>query len=195
MPRKKDAPAPPVASTGCSSLRSWSCLPRRAPPQPANNAVAPAAEQCLKRVHFLEEEIRRLRLSKSLRHEEERPAPPAEPAVKSREAAGGAGIRIVPLAKPAGHERAHAELPVTDSDKATCTERGAGGVPSVMAKLEDGSYLRQVISRAGRRWDRLAVQVSRPVIPENAATASQVSSTRSLMKLNTSSPVSFAYYI
>jgi hypothetical protein len=44
-----------------------------------------------------------------------------------------------------------------------------------MAKLDDGSYLREV-TRVGRPWGRLAVQVSPPVIPEDAKSASEVSS-------------------
>ncbi|KAK3129466.1 hypothetical protein QOZ80_6BG0480170 [Eleusine coracana subsp. coracana] len=180
-PLKKQQPAPPVASTGCSSLiKSWSCLRRRGPPQPrvddgdANGGV----EQCLNRVQSLEEEIRRLT---SLLVQEERTAPIARGGV-----AGAESVRNVTVAK--AKDKGRGERAVRNSTEAKeekeertststsstyskrCVSVGAGGVERNMVKLEDGSFLREVVSRRAG----LSVQVSQPIIPVDAATASEV---------------------
>ncbi|XP_062193238.1 uncharacterized protein LOC133896652 [Phragmites australis] len=160
MSRKKP-PAPAVASTGCSGLMSCLSLHRRGPTPnlPRRNddadgggdAVA-AAEQYGKRVQFLEEEIRRL--SKWL-GQEERLAPAAESGAKAREESGNA-----------------AAATTTATKRCISVGHGAGGVQG-MVRLEDGSYLHEV-RRVGRPWEWLVVQVSRPVVPEDAASASEV---------------------
>ncbi|TVU10438.1 hypothetical protein EJB05_43967, partial [Eragrostis curvula] len=197
MSRKTKPPAPAVASTGCSSLMSCLSLHRRGPPQPTVHDDANCsgdAEQYWKRVRFLEEEIRRL--SKWL-GQEERPATAAGCVVgggaKAGEKGGGAaamcvrnGAKATEEADAAATERVvkrsakvKEESGSTGTTAAACTKRcvsvglAGGGVPGMMVKLEDGSYLYEV-SRVGRPRERLAVQVSRPVIPENAKSASEV---------------------
>jgi hypothetical protein len=49
-------------------------------------------------------------------------------------------------------------------------------------RLEDGGYVREV-RRAGRPWQRLAVQVSRPVVHADAATASEVRSMHGIERM------------
>ncbi|KAL6844573.1 hypothetical protein ACP4OV_025232 [Aristida adscensionis] len=193
MSRKKPpapAPAPAVASNGCSALVSCLSLHRRASPQPSNGApprrngdaaggdAAATEERYWKRVRFLEEEIRRL--SKWLAHEE-RPAPAtaAEGAGSSatageEEGGGGAATECGKDSAMVGDE---GDDPATASATAAkmrvSVGHGAGGAEE-MARLEDGSYLREVRRVVGRPWKRLAVQVSRPVVPEDAATAAEV---------------------
>lgn len=160
---KPPAPAPAVASTGCSSLMSCLSLQRRGAP-PAlprgSDAALPrgggagadggkAAEKYWERVQLLEEEIRRL--SKWLDHDE-RPAPAAQ----TREEEG-ATAAVTECARN-GAKR--------------CAGAGDHGVQD-MVRLEDRSYLREV-TRVGRPWQRLAVQVSRPVAPVDAASVSEV---------------------
>ncbi|KAK3132683.1 hypothetical protein QOZ80_6AG0526250 [Eleusine coracana subsp. coracana] len=193
LKKKKKQPAPPVASTGCSSLiKSWSCLRRRGSPQPRVEDGDANVEQCLqlKRVQSLEEEIRRLT---NLLGQEERTA--AEHVTRGGRAEGG-GVGNVTVAKAKEEGRASRNSARskeeeertstgTDTTSSTCTKRcvsvgvvghGAGGVERItMVKLEDGSFLREVISRrAVLPWERLAVQVSQPIIPVDAATASEV---------------------
>ncbi|CAN6205066.1 unnamed protein product [Urochloa humidicola] len=175
MSREKPpaAPAPAVASTGCSGLMSCLSRHRRGPPQPAapsgsgapaRRSDAEAAEMCRKRVQLLEEEIRRLSLW--LGQEEERPAPPppaAECVVRGTAKAREQSARVA---------TATAMVPATSTTR--CVRAGhAAAAGEEIARLEDGSYLREVRS-AGRPWGRLAVQVSRPVVPEDAASASEV---------------------
>ncbi|CAN6211315.1 unnamed protein product [Urochloa humidicola] len=166
MSREKPAaaPAPAVASAGCSGLMSCLARHRRGPPQPAapaRRSDAEAAERYRKRVQLLEEEIRRLSLW--LGQEEERPAPPpaAECVVRGSAKAREQSARVA---------TATAMVPATTR----CVRAGhAAAAGEEIARLEDGSYLREVRS-AGRPWGRLAVQVSRPVVPEDAASASDV---------------------
>lgn len=159
----KKLPAPAVVSTGCSSIMCCLSLHRRAPaPKPRTNDEAPlrestshadgggdaAAEQYWKRVQFLEEEIRRL--GKWLGQEER-------------------------LASGAECARSNAKARDQESSSSTAaTKRHSAGGVQEMVKLEDGSYLHE-IRRVGRPWERLAMQVSQPVVPENAASASEVS--------------------
>ncbi|WVZ65848.1 hypothetical protein U9M48_015147 [Paspalum notatum var. saurae] len=197
MSRKKPQ-APAVVSTGCSSLMSCLSRHRRGPQQPAPRAdddalprrngaddtggAAETAEKYWKRVQLLEEEIRRL--SMWLGHEE-RPAPPAatdtDGVVRCRtnkegDSAGAAtecvvgngGVKVI------RQEGGRASTGTGTADDKRCVRvgHGAGGVQE-MVRLEDGSYMREV-RRVGRPWERLAVQVSRPVVPEDAASASEV---------------------
>ncbi|XP_062199871.1 uncharacterized protein LOC133902279 [Phragmites australis] len=186
MSRKKlPAPAPAVVSTGCSSLMSCLPLHRRGPaanPRRRNDAdgggdAVAAAEQYWKRVQFLEEEIRRL--SKWV-GQEERPAPAAECVVrgsaKATEEHGSAATnneRVRNGAK-AREEGGNATVAMTTSTKRCISVvHGAGAGVEGIVRLEDGSYLREV-RRVGRPWERLAVQVSRPVVPEDAASVAEV---------------------
>ncbi|KAJ1290804.1 hypothetical protein BS78_02G271200 [Paspalum vaginatum] len=188
MSRKKpQAPAPAVVSTGCSSLMSCLSLHRRGPQQPAQRGddaladtgdAAETAEKYWKRVQLLEEEIRRL--SEWLDHEE-RPAPAATECVviggrtkdskevgsagAATECVGNGGVKV-------REEGGSASTGTTTTDAKRCVGHGAGGVQE-MVRLEDGSYMREV-RRVGRMWERLAVQVSRPVVPKDAASASEV---------------------
>ena len=172
MSRKKpSAPAPAMASTGCSGLMSCLSIHRRGPPQPAPRGGEDAmprssdAERYRKRMQLLEEEIRRL--SEWLGGQEERPAPPG---AKAREEGTSSA------AAECSRNRAKAGEVGCSAAAATATKRCASGVQD-MLRLEDGSYLREVRRvRVGRPWERLAVQVSRPVVPVDAASASEVSS-------------------
>ncbi|CAN6218716.1 unnamed protein product [Urochloa humidicola] len=195
-------PAPAVASTGCSGLMSCLSRHRRGPPPkpapprgsdaPARRSDAEAAEMCRKKVQLLEEEIRRLSLW--LGQQGERPAPPPAAGCVVRGSAKAREEEERPLPLAAGNV-------VRGSAATECARNGARGrdesgvatvtamVPATtrcvrvgqaaavggeeIARLEDGSYLRE-IRRAGRPWGRLAVQVSRPVVPEDAASASEV---------------------
>ncbi|CAL5072862.1 unnamed protein product [Urochloa decumbens] len=185
------APAPAVVSTGCSGLMSCLSRHRRGPPQPApprgseapaRRSDAEAAEMYRKRVQLLEEEIRRLSLW--LGQEEERPAPPlaAECVVRAGSAkamprgasaaATGERVRNGGKARDESGLAAMAMVPATTTRCVRVGQAAVGG-EEIVARLEDGSYLRE-IRRAGRPWGRLAVQVSRPVVPEDAASASEV---------------------
>ena len=164
MSRKKpSAPAPAMASTGCSGLMSCLSIHRRGPPQPAPRGAEDAplrssdAERYGKRMQLLEEEIRRL--SEWLGGQEERPAPPGAKAGEE-----GTGSAATECSRNGATKRC------------ASVGHGASGVQD-MVRLEDGSYLREVRRvRVGQPWERLAVQVSRPVVPVDAASASEVSS-------------------
>ncbi|PAN13809.1 hypothetical protein PAHAL_2G365300 [Panicum hallii] len=179
MSRKKPpAPAPAVASTGCSGLMSCLSIHRRGPPQPAprggadalprssdadGGKAADAAERYWKRMRLLEEEIRRL--SEWL-GQEERPAPPG---AEAREE--GTGSVVTEWSRNGAKAR---EVGCSASKMCASVGHGASGVQDTV-RLEDGSYLREVRRvRVGRPWERLAVQVSRPVVPVDAASASEV---------------------
>ncbi|CAL5086863.1 unnamed protein product [Urochloa decumbens] len=168
------APEPAVASTGCSGLMSCLSRHRRGPPQPrgsdapARRSDAETAERYRKRVQLLEEEIRRLSLW--LGQEEERPAPPAAKCVV-RASAATERVWNGAKARDESGMAATAMVPATTTRCVRVGHAAAGG--EEIARLEDGSYLRE-IRRAGRPWGRLAVQVSRPVVPEDAASASEV---------------------
>jgi len=187
---KPPAPAPPVVSTGCSGLMSCSCLSRhrRGPQQPAapprrsddggpGDAAFEVAERCWKRVQLLEEEVKRLS------GHEVRPAPAGatERVVRGHAAEGGgeATDRVGNGAK-ATAEGGSASTGMGTGTTAAATGRAASvghgaccGAQEVV-RLEDGSYMREV-RRVGRTWERLAVQVSRPAVPADAASASEVS--------------------
>ncbi|RLN34995.1 uncharacterized protein C2845_PM03G06120 [Panicum miliaceum] len=186
MSRKKPpAPAPAVASTGCSGLMSCLSVHRRGPPQPApregedalprssdadGGKAADAVERYWKRMQLLEEEIRRLI---EWLGQEERPAPPGAKAGKestgsvvAERARNGANAREVGCSASAATTAA--------TKRCASVGHGASGVKDTV-RLEDGSYLREVRRvRVGRPWERLAVQVSRPVVPVDAASASEV---------------------
>ena len=94
--------------------------------------------------------------------------------------AGGQEERPAPPGAKAGEEGTGSAA--TECSRNGATKRcasvghGASGVQD-MVRLEDGSYLREVRRvRVGRPCERLAVQVSRPVVPVDAASASEVSS-------------------
>lgn len=183
------APAPPVVSTGCSG-RLMSCLsgrqrrgPRHLPaPAPARRsedggAGDAAAERCWKRVQLLEEEVKRLS------GHEERPAAPAgatERVVRGRaEAEGGsqATDRVGNVAKATAEGGIASTFTATTTAATRCASVGGHGAccgVQEVVRLEDGSYMREV-RRVGRPWERLAVQVSRPAVPLDAASASEVS--------------------
>ncbi|CAN6175313.1 unnamed protein product [Urochloa humidicola] len=189
MSREKP-PVPAVASTGCSSLMSCLSRHRRGPPPqpapprgsdaPARRSDAEAAEICRKRVQLLEEEIRRLSLW--LGQQEERPVPPpaARCAVrggaKAREQGASAVTeRVIGNDDKAREESGVSATAMVPATTTRCVRVGhvaAVGVEAI-ARLDDGSYLRE-IRRAGRPWGRLAVQVSRPVVSEDAVSASEV---------------------
>ncbi|CAD6218161.1 unnamed protein product [Miscanthus lutarioriparius] len=182
---KPPAPAPPVVSTGCSGLMSCSCLSRhrRGPQQPrrsddggAGDAAFEVAERCWKRVQLLEEEVKRLS------GHEVRPAPGATERVVVRDRAaegGGEATDRVGNGAKATAEGGSASTGMGTGTTAAATGRAASvghgaccGAQEVV-RLEDGSYMREV-RRVGRTWERLAVQVSRPAVPADAASASEV---------------------
>ncbi|TKW34631.1 hypothetical protein SEVIR_2G318100v4 [Setaria viridis] len=190
MSRKKPtAPAPAVASTGCSALMSCLSRHRRGPPQPVprgsdslprssdadgGGRAADAAERYWKRLQLLEEEIRRLSVWLG---QEEMLAPATECVVRGSAKATEEGASAVTECVRNG-ARAREESNRAATATVTATNRcvGAGqatvGVEEIV-RLEDGSYLREV-RRVCRPWERLAVQVSRPVVPVDAASASEV---------------------
>ncbi|OEL27141.1 hypothetical protein BAE44_0011837 [Dichanthelium oligosanthes] len=193
MSRKKPpASAPAVASTGCSSLMSCLSLHRRCAPQPVprgsdalprssdvadGGRASDAAERYWKRVQLLEEEIRRL--SKWL-GQEERPAPAATECVvrggaKAKEEGASAVAECVVRngAKAREESNRAATATVTASNRRVNADQAAVVGVEETVRLEDGSYLREV-RRVGRPWERLAVQVSLPVVPVDAASASEV---------------------
>ncbi|XP_052168695.1 uncharacterized protein LOC127785299 [Oryza glaberrima] len=154
-------PAPPVATTGCSALASCLSFHRRAPrPPPARANVVDgataattraSAEQYRRRVQFLEEEVRRLG-SRLAEH--------------GRSANGGA------MATRDRVSSACSGIGATAANKRV-TVGGHGGVRE-MVRLEGGGYLHEIKRVVGMPWERLALQVSQPVVAENAATASEV---------------------
>ncbi|KAF8759272.1 hypothetical protein HU200_010308 [Digitaria exilis] len=173
--KKPPAPAPAVASTACSSLMSCLSLQRRSgpPPPPAarvtddasprgsNGGGGKAEEKYWERVLLLEEEIRRL--SMWFGHEE-RPAP---------RAAEEGVVRAQPR-EEVGATAAVTGERATNGAKRCAAAAGDHGVKvKDTMRLEDRSYLREV-TRVGRPWHRLAVQVSRPVSPVDAASVSEV---------------------
>ncbi|CAN6167985.1 unnamed protein product [Urochloa humidicola] len=190
MSREKPS-APAVASIGCSGLMSCLSRHRRGPPpQPApprgsdapeRRSDAESAEMCRKRVQLLEEEIRRLSLW--LGQQEERPAPPpaagcvvVRGSAKGQEQGASAVTeRVIGNGAKARDESGVATTAMVPATTTRCVRVGhvaAVGVEGI-ARLDDGSYLRE-IRRAGRPWGRLAVQVSRPVVSEDAVSASEV---------------------
>lgn len=56
-----------------------------------------------------------------------------------------------------------------------CVSVGGHGGVQEMVRLEGGGYLHEIKRVVGMPWERLALQVSQPVVAENAATASEVS--------------------
>lgn len=187
MSRRKPtaAPAPAVASTGCSSLMSCLSRHRRGPPAPAPaprgsgslprssdaDGAADPAERYWKRVQVLEEEIRRLNLWLG-QDEKLAPAPATECVVRN-----GARAREESSRAPT------ATATVTSTNRCVISAGQAAivGVEEIV-RLEDGSYLHEV-RRVGGLWERLAVQVSRPVVPLHTASASEVSGPVSLCEL------------
>nr|CAB3454227.1 unnamed protein product [Digitaria exilis] len=170
--KKPPAPAPAVASTACSSLMSCLSLQRRSgpPPPPAARVTDDASprgggkaeEKYWERVLLLEEEIRRL--SMWFGHEE-RPAP---------RAAEEGVVRAQPREEEVGATAAFTGERATNGAKRCAAAAGDHGVKvKDTVRLEDRSYLREV-TRVGRPWHRLAVQVSRPVSPVDAASVSEV---------------------
>ncbi|KAL6655046.1 hypothetical protein ACP70R_005872 [Stipagrostis hirtigluma subsp. patula] len=202
MSRKTTAPA--VASAGCFGLMCCRSLHQRAPPPPRDKDAAAAAEKYWKRVQFLEEEIRRLSKwlaqeerpapalvaecagnSATVRQEEGGGGAATEGvtsggAAKPMEKSGGAATECVRSnAKPGddGGNAAKAMATATTTTTKRCVSvghGGGGGGVEETARLEDGSYLHKVRGAIGRPWERLAVQVSRPVVPQDAASAAEV---------------------
>ena len=129
------------------------------------------AERYRKRMQLLEEEIRRL--SEWLGGQEERPAPPG---AKAREEGTSSAAAECSRNRAKSGEVGCSAAAATATKRCASVGHGASGVQD-MVRLEDGSYLREVRRvRVGQPWERLAVQVSRPVVPVDAASASEVSS-------------------
>uniref|UniRef100_A0A0E0M4H4 PMI1/PMIR1-2 C-terminal domain-containing protein n=1 Tax=Oryza punctata TaxID=4537 RepID=A0A0E0M4H4_ORYPU len=161
-------PAPPVATTGCSALMSCLSFHRRVPPPPparANvdgstaRATRASAEQYRRRVQLLEEEVRRLgkRLAADAEH--------------GKSVNGGFMVTRDQVTS------ACSGIGATAANKCvTVGGHGGGGNGGVqeMVRLEDGGYLHEIKRVVGMPWERLALQVSQPVVAENAATASEV---------------------
>lgn len=192
MSREKP-PAPAVVSTGCSGFMSCLSRHRRGPQQravPRGAAVLPrrsdagggdagaeTAEGCWKRVQLLEEEEEGKRLS----GHEERPAPGAPERVARGRAKQDRAERGGEVTDRVGNgAKATAEgggsvmsMGTAKTTAATMCASAGHGVQEVV-RLEDGSYMREVRRVVGRPWERLAVQVSRPVVPADAASASEV---------------------
>lgn len=195
MSREKP-PAPAVVSTGCSGFMSCLSRHRRGPQQravPRGAAVLPrrsdaggcdagaeAAEGCWKRVQLLEEEEEEEE-GKRLSGHEERPAPGAPERVargraKQDRAEGGGEVtdRVGNGAKATAEGGGSVMSMGTAKTTAATTCASAGHGVQEVVRLEDGSYMREVRRVVGRPWERLAVQVSRPVVPADAASASEV---------------------
>lgn len=157
-------PAPPVASTGCSALASCLSFHRRAPPPPgranvidgaATATTRASAEQYRRRVQLLEEEVRRLGMRLAADAEHGRSVNGGAMAARDRVSSACSGIGAAVANK--------------------CVSVGGHGGVQEMVRLEGGGYLHEIKRVVGMPWERLALQVSQPVVAENAATASEVS--------------------
>ncbi|KAF0905778.1 hypothetical protein E2562_008832 [Oryza meyeriana var. granulata] len=147
-------PAPAVATTGCSGLMSCLFLHRRAPPPSRGNApVRPGQDAAAATRASTEQYRRRVQL---LEEEVRR-----------------LGMR---LAADAEHGSNTVNGATTDTRDQVSSRGSATGNRffSEMVKLEDGGYLHEIKRVVGVPWERLALQVSPPVVAENAATASEV---------------------
>jgi hypothetical protein len=148
--------------------------PRRSADRGAGDAAFEVAERCWKRVQLLEEEVKRLS-----GHEVRRAAGATERVVVrgcAAEVGGEATDRVGNSAK-ATVEGGSASTGTATGTTAAATRRAGHGAccgAQEVVRLEDGSYMREV-RRVGRPWERLAVQVSRPAVPADAASASEVS--------------------
>ncbi|KAL6601575.1 hypothetical protein ACP70R_044795 [Stipagrostis hirtigluma subsp. patula] len=98
---------------------------------------------------------------------------------KAMEDTGGVAADCVrssakPVDEAGNVAKAKATVTTTGTKRCDSVGHGGGGGVEQTARLEDGSYLHEVRLPIGRPWERLAVQVSRPVVPQDAASAAEV---------------------
>ncbi|KAG8057740.1 hypothetical protein GUJ93_ZPchr0002g25070 [Zizania palustris] len=151
--KKKQVPA--VASTGCSALMSCLSIHRRAPPPPRGTvegaALRPGQDAAGSDNATAEQYWKRVQL---LEEEVRR---------LGKRLGQGEAYRARSSHVPSG----------AMAKRCISVGHGASDVQE-MVKLEGGGYLHEIRRVTGVPWDSLSLQVSRPVVPENATSAPAV---------------------
>ncbi|KAL5201122.1 hypothetical protein ABZP36_035476 [Zizania latifolia] len=143
---EKKPPAPAVASTGCSALMSCLSIHRRAPPPRGTIEDAAAGDNAA-----AEQYEKRVQL---LEEEVRR---------LGKRLGQGEAYRARSSHVPSG----------AMAKRCISVGNGPSDVQE-MVKLEGGGYLHEIRRVVGVPWERLSLQVSQPVVPENATSAPAV---------------------